>query len=50
MSWGGDSAGLAELDPRAPKDEQEDEDVLDTLRSPHIKENMRVPSQAIHSD
>ncbi|CAD7923713.1 unnamed protein product [Amoebophrya sp. A120] len=45
-----DSEALAELKTHMPKDQQEDQDVIDTMHSPQLKENMKVLTQAIYSD
>lgn len=45
-----DAEALAELKTHMPKEQQSDQDVVETLRSPQLKQNMSVLSQAIHSD
>jgi len=50
MQLATDSEALKELKTHMPGDQQEDNDVLETLRSAQLKQNMSVLSQAIYSD
>ncbi|CAD7929869.1 unnamed protein product [Amoebophrya sp. A25] len=45
-----DAEALRELKTHMPSSQQEDQDVVDTLHSPQLKENMKVLSEAIYSD
>eukprot|EP00392_Amoebophrya_sp_AT5.2_P014654 g14815.t1 len=50
LSLAEDAEALAELKTHMPADQKEDQDVVDTLHSPQLKENMKVLTQAIYSD